>query len=95
MTATANPRPTWSVDLFVPKEVCWALDLGLVCLSPAVTVRKSPCSSAPVRLRCHAVGHSTVRLTLSVRAQIVQRSEFLQVVRDHDLSEATGDGHDF
>lgn len=36
-------------------------------------------------------------LTMSVSSHlgVVETSEFLQVVRDHDLNEATGDGYDF
>lgn len=47
-----------ALGLFVPKELCWALDLRLVCLSPAATVRRRPRLFAAVRRRCHAVRHS-------------------------------------
>lgn len=45
-------------DLFVPKQLEWARDLGSVCTSPALMVRRRPCSSVVVRRRCHAVRHS-------------------------------------
>lgn len=55
---------------------------------------QTPRLSAGVRGRCHAVGHSPLRLLsrAGTGLGIVQNGEFLKVIRDHDLSEATCDG---
>lgn len=45
-------------DLFVPKELGWALDLGRLFLSPAALVHRRPRLSAAVRRRCLAVRHA-------------------------------------
>lgn len=45
-------------DLFVPKQLRWALDLESLRLLPAATVHRRPRLSAGVRRRCHAVRHS-------------------------------------
>ncbi|GGJ08430.1 hypothetical protein GCM10010121_018450 [Streptomyces brasiliensis] len=48
-----------SDGFFVPDRLGrGALPWGLVWLSPALVVRKRSASSATVRRRCHAVGHS-------------------------------------
>lgn len=59
-TADAMGR-TLRDDLFVPKQLGWAPDLGLVCLSPAGMVHECAWLFAAVRLRCHAVRHSPWR----------------------------------